>query len=196
MPTSSGALSLQLRIELDGLAPVVWRRILVPTNVPMSKLHEMLQRTMGWTDSHIHAFAVGHARYGMCFDDEPDDEIDDQEVTVREALKGHQHFVYEYDFGDGWSHTITLEKEVRTPRALRYAVCLSGENACPPEDSGGASGYERMLNALADPRHEEHDDYVRWIGRDSFDRTAFDIVAINVALQGIAQRSKRLASPW
>jgi hypothetical protein len=75
-------------------------------------------------------------------------------------------------------------------------VCLAGENACPPEDSGGVSGYERMLEALADPHHPEHDNYVRWIGRDAFDPAAFDIVAINAALQSIPQRSSRVASPW
>src|SRR5579863_9600249 len=152
----------------------------------MSKLHDMLQATMGWSDSHMHAFSVGHTRYGMCFDDFPEDEIDEQTVTVRDALKGNTQFVYEYDFGDGWSHTITLEHEVRTPKGLRYAVCLAGENACPPEDSGGASGYERMLAALADTHHEEHHDYVRWIGCDTFDPAAFDIVTINTALQSIS----------
>jgi hypothetical protein len=100
---ASGQLSLQLRIELDEVAPAVWRRLLVPTNAPMSKLHDIFQSAMGWSDAHMHAFTVGHARYGMCFDDpedDPDDEIDDQTVTVRDALKGQTHFVYEYDFGD------------------------------------------------------------------------------------------------
>lgn len=193
MPTPPGQLSLQLRIELDEVAPAVWRRILVPTSVRMAKLHDMLQSTMGWTNSHLHAFTVGDARYGMCFDDFPEDEIDEQEVTVLQALAGHERFVYEYDFGDGWSHTITIEDEIRTSRGLRFAVCLAGENACPPEDSGGSGGYERMLEALTDPNHEEHDNYVQWIGDDTFDRTAFDIVAVNASLQKIPQRSSRIS---
>ncbi|HUZ41327.1 MAG TPA: plasmid pRiA4b ORF-3 family protein [Acidimicrobiales bacterium] len=196
MPTPSGQLSYQLRIELDEVAPAVWRRILVPTNVRMSKLHDILQGTMGWTDSHMHAFEVGDARYGTCFDDFPEDEIDEQQVTVLEALQGHAHFVYEYDFGDCWSHTIKVEDEIRTPKSLRFAVCLAGENACPPEDSGGSGGYERMLEALSDPNNENHDTYLHWIGRDTFDRTAFDIVAVNAALQSIPQRTSRVSNAW
>jgi hypothetical protein len=193
MPTPPGQLSLQLRVELDDIAPVVWRRILVPTSVRMTKLHHMLQVTMGWTDSHMHAFTVGDARYGMCFDDFPDDEIDERNVTVLRALRGHGQFVYEYDFGDGWSHTITIENEIRTSQGLRFALCLGGENACPPEDSGGSGHYEYMLEALADAEHEEHDNYVRWIGGDTFDRSAFDIVAVNAALQRAPQRSIRIS---
>jgi hypothetical protein len=196
MPTPSGQLSYQLRVELDGVAPAVWRRILIPTNMPMSKLHDVLQGTMGWTDSHMHSFEVGDVSYGMCFDDFPEDEIDEQKVTVRDALNGLLRFAYEYDFGDGWSHTISIEDEIRTPWGLRFAVCMAGENACPPEDSGGPGGYERMLEALADSNNEEHDDYVQWIGRDTFDRTAFDIVAVNAALQSISQRSSRASNDW
>jgi hypothetical protein len=112
----------------------------------------------------MHAFAVGDARYGMCFDDFPEDEIHEQQVTVREALHGHPRFVYGYDFGDSLSHTITVEDEIRTPRGIRFAVCLAGENACPTEDSGGSGGHERMLEALAYPNSEEHGIYVQRIG--------------------------------
>jgi hypothetical protein len=196
MPTAPRQLSFQLHVKLDVIAPSVWRRILVPTSVTMSKLHDMLQSMMGWTNSHLHAFTIGDARYGMCFDDYPEDEIDEREVTVLHALRSCKQFNYEYDFGDGWSHTITIEDEIRTSHGLRYAVCLAGENACPPEDSGGPGGYERMLEALVDPNHEEHDSYVQWIGDDTFDRAAFDMVAINAALQGIPQRSRRISDSW
>ena len=43
--------------------------------------------------------------------------------------------------------------------ALKFAVCLDGANACPPEDCGGTSGYADLLEALANPAHEEHEQY-------------------------------------
>ena len=79
---------------------------------------------MGWTNSHLHAFTVGDARCGMCFDEHLEREIDEQTVTVLRALRGHTRFTYEYDFGDGWGHTITVEAELRTTHALKFALFL------------------------------------------------------------------------
>ena len=64
-------------------------------------------------------------------------------------------------------------------------LCLGGENACPPEDVGGAPGYASFRAAIADPRHEEHRDYIyEWCG-GSFDPERFDQAAVNVALEKI-----------
>ncbi len=56
--------------------------------------------------------------------------------------------------------------------------CIDGESACPPEDVGGAHGYAQFLAALADPSHEEHEQYLTWIG-GRFDPSRFDLTAIN-----------------
>ena len=142
MPTPPTQLTLQLLVELDEVTPTVWRRILVPTGIRMGRrLHDMIQAAMGWTNSHLHAYTVGNTRIGMCFDEHPEGEIDEQTVTVLQALLADRRLRYEYDFGDGWGHTVTIEAGYRTPHALKFAICLSGENACPPEDSGGPGGF-------------------------------------------------------
>lgn len=61
-----------------------------------------------------------------------------------------------YDFGDSWEHAITVHRVWRMPKGLKFAVCLDGANACPPEDVGGSWGYEHLLAVLADPTHEEY----------------------------------------
>ena len=137
---------------------------------------------MGWTNSHLHAFTIGGERYGMHFDDYPEDEIDEKQVTVLRAIGEHRRFLYEYDFGDSWDHEVVVEDAVRLPWGLRYAVCLDGQNACPPEDCGGVGGYAELLEVLADPSHDEHDDLMQWVG-GPFDPAFFDLVAVNVALQ-------------
>jgi hypothetical protein len=85
---------------------------------------------------------------------------------------GRLRFRYEYDFGDGWEHEILFEGCVRAEPKGRYPVCLEGARACPPEDVGGVGGYEEFLEALADPKHEQHDDFVQWAG--TFDSETFD----------------------
>ena len=57
------------------------------------------------------------------------------------------------------------------PKA-KYPLCLEGERACPPEDCGGVSGYVDYLAAIADPKHELHEEMLEW--RGPFDPEAFD----------------------
>ena len=57
-------------------------------------------------------------------------------------------------------------------------------NACPPENVGGAPGYADFLAAIADPRHEEHRDHMKWRG-GSFDPGRFDRKAVNQALGSV-----------
>ena len=68
------------------------------------------------------------------------------------------------------------------PGEAKYPVCLAGERACPPEDVGGVCGYEGFLEAIRDPDHPEHEDYLEWIGGE-FDPGAFDLEGINAALR-------------
>ena len=182
MPTPPGRSVFRLRVTLDDVDPTVWRRLLVPGSVSLAKLHDILQAAMGWTNSHLHSFTIGNQLYGMHFDDFPEDEVDEKGVTVLQAIGGHGRFSYEYDFGDSWGHEVVVEAAIRSPRALKFAVCLDGQNACPPEDCGGVSGYAELLAVLADPDHEDHDHLLQWVG-GSFDPTEFDLVAANVALQ-------------
>ncbi len=161
---------------------MVWRRLLVPGNVRLSRLHDVFQAAMGWTDSHLHSFRIGDALYGTQFDDYPPEELDEKSVTVVAALREQRRFLYEYDFGDSWEHEVVVEAIAEATLGLKFAVCLDGQNACPPEDCGGVGGYSMMLEALADPSHEEHDDYLTWVG-GAFDPTAFELAEANVALQ-------------
>ena len=175
---------IQLRISLAEVTPEVWRRVLVPGGVRLAKLHAILQAAMGWTDSHLHVFRIGDDVYGAQFDDYPPEEVDERTVSVLKAVRGHERFVYEYDFGDGWIHHVLVEAIHPTLHGLRFGVCLAGESACPPEDCGGPGGYAGLIEAYADPDHEDHLEVLLWLEHE-LDPTAFDIAAINVELQRV-----------
>ena len=163
----------------------MWRRILVPGGAKLSKLHDMFQAAMGWTNSHLHSFSIDGKLYGTHIDDYPEDELDETEYTVSFALRGSlRRFSYEYDFGDSWSHEVVVEDISWTPHVLKHGVCLDGGGACPPEDVGGTGGYEEFLEALANPLHEEHDNYLVWVGY-KFDSSEFNVAAANAALQRV-----------
>jgi len=176
---------LQLKVTLAEVEPPVWRRLLVPTDMTLAKLHEALQDAMGWTNSHLHCFEIAGRRIGMVGVEEDSPELEDERrVRVTSVLprKGAR-LVYRYDYGDDWEHVVEVEDVTSPDRRLSYPVCIAGARACPPEDCGGAFGYEEFITALADPTHDEHDQMVTWVG-GHFDPDSFDANAVNRLLRG------------
>ena len=194
MVSSDVPLAYQIRVSLDRIRPPIWRRIVVPGGTTLATLHEVLQIVMGWEDYHLHQFTIAGKRYG---DREHDVEgelgfIDERRHTLRQlSLAERVPFAYEYDFGDGWEHTLVVEKIVPSEEGSRYPVCLAGKRACPPEDVGGVWGYEAYLEALQDPSHPDHEDLLAW--RGEFDPEAFSVQAVNAALRGAGRRRRRTA---
>ncbi len=90
-------------------------------------------------------------------------------------------FRYEYDFGDSWIHDVVFEGSSPNDLGQNFPVCLDGSRACPPEDSGGPWGYAEFLEAIADPKHEQHADLLEWIGGE-FDPEEFDAKAATMAM--------------
>lgn len=170
-----------LGITLRDVEPRAWRRIEVPADIELPELHDVLQVAMGWTDSHLHAFVFGSDVFSPLDPDLEAIGADTAGVALSTALGGSpDSFQYDYDFGDGWRHEVVVEA-IRDEEC-RAVRCTAGEGACPPEDVGGAGGYEQMLEALADPRHEEHAMYAEWLGR-RFDPTEFDVAAVDARLR-------------
>jgi Plasmid pRiA4b ORF-3-like protein len=178
---------VQLRIELRRVMPLVWRRLLVPENVTLAKLHVILQWVMGWSDSHLHEYEIERRRYGVPSSDDWGTEplSDERRVHLKSLIEsGTRRFTYRYDFGDHWEHLVKVEHIVPPKPGGPSVLCLAGENSCPPEDVGGPPGYANFLAALKDPRHPEHDHMLEWAG-GSFDPTAFDITAVNEYLASV-----------
>ena len=92
--------------------------------------------------------------------------------------KEKDKFMYEYDFEDGWVHTILLEKILPIDSNIKYPVCIAGKMNCPPEDCGGVWGYSDLLEILKDPKHEDYEDSIEWLG-DEFDPNEFDLEEID-----------------
>lgn len=96
-------------------------------------------------------------------------------------------FVYEYDFGDSWEHTLVVEQIFSPDSSVAYPRCIDGKRACPPEDVGGVPGYMEFLAAIHDPRHPERAEWLDWVGV-SFDPEAFDLQRVNELIQAFYSR--------
>ena len=175
---------LELKVTLREVVPPVWRRVRVRSTTTLGKFHDLLQVVMGWTNSHLHEFEAGGATYGER-DPEFSERKSDRVALLGDVLRqAGDRLVYEYDFGDGWEHDVVLENVLPPdPGRGKYPCVLAGARACPPEDCGGAGGYEDLLRVLGDPSDPEHEHTVRWVN-GSFDPEEFDAAALNRAFHG------------
>jgi hypothetical protein len=185
----SGPLVHQLKITLRGVSgPPVWRRVLVPSDVTLADLHDVIQQAMGWDNDHMHVFSMGGQEYGS-----PDLELghaSDRNVLLSQVFTGQgDRLRYTYDFGDDWEHDIVLEKTRTAVTQETYPSCVAGKGACPPEDCGGAWGYAELKEILANPSHEGHQDMLEWLGLDAgkdFDPKKFSVAEVNARLPLLA----------
>lgn len=172
----------EFKVVLGDVTPTVWRRFSIPGDMNLADLHEVLQIVMGWENYHLHCFKIGESIYAEFADEDDWQETEDElDVSLDELeLEVGSSFTYEYDFGDEWLHTLTLER-VLPFEAEAVPEVLDGKRACPPEDCGGVWGYENLLNALQDPEHSEHEMWTEWIGMD-FDPEKYDVDSVNFRL--------------
>src|SRR3989344_880833 len=164
---------LQFKVSLTGSKPLVWRRILVPSEATFDILSESIQDAFGWNGGHLHQFwtkgaygAGSRAIVDKNIEELEEDEnaADESETKVNDLLKkAGDHVTYEYDFGDGWLHAVVLEKILEKEMGEEYPRCIDGKKACPPEDCGGLGGYAHLLEVLKNPKHPEHRDMREWL---------------------------------
>ena len=173
----------QFKITLKGTKPPIWRRILVPETYTFWDLHVAIQDAMGWDDYHLHEFTLLSPKTGRKVKiGIPSDEGADfgwkvladwnQKIAHYFSLDNSKAD-YVYDFGDGWEHSIKLEKILPRETGVAYPRCIGGKRACPPEDCGGIGGYAEFLEAIGDPANELHEDMLDWVG-GSFDPEDFN----------------------
>ncbi|MFA5866361.1 MAG: plasmid pRiA4b ORF-3 family protein [Actinomycetota bacterium] len=182
----------QFKVALDDIKPPIWRRIQVPETYTFWELHVAIQDAMGWADYHLHCFFLTDnvtrqmQNVGMPELDLRPAVIPDQSFPIANwfnITRTRAH--YEYDFGDGWRHTIVFEGALPREAGVVYPVCLAGKRACPPEDCGSIPGYERLLEILNNPQHEEYEEMIEWLG-DVIDLEYFD--ASEVVFDDLVER--------
>jgi len=181
---------LQFKVTLLETDPPVWRRLQVPGCYSFWDLHCAITDAFGWLDYHLHLFTIHNPRTGeedhIGIPDEDDHDIIEKDLTGYVTLPGWSTEIsryfktlnpnadYSYDFGDGWHHTVDLEEILPREAGVAYPRCIGGEMACPPEDCGGSSGYERFKKAITQLNAKDHDELLAWAG-GWFDPEWFDV---------------------
>ncbi len=176
-----------LKITIDKINPTIWRTIQVPETFSLNKLHHIIQISFGWTNSHLYMFADDENRIGdpILWEDSETETQWDKKVKIKDMLQNvGDELKYEYDMGDGWKHTVVLEKiEVGGSKTSR---CLDGARAAPPEDCGGVHGYQELIHHRYYPEKDGYIELIEWLGEE-YDPELFDLKTVNKELKGLAK---------
>ena len=178
----------QFEIVLNNIEPKIWRRIQVPNTFSFWDLHCAITDSLGWLDYHLHLFTMKNPKTGKTdrigIPDKEDADMLGYKVLPSWGKRIGQYFnlnekpnttcKYDYDFGDGWEHVVTLEDNLEKEKGAVYPRCIAGERACPPEDVGGVPGYERFATAVKYQNAVDHDELLQWVG-GWFDPDWFDL---------------------
>ena len=190
----SAASVARLKIALDHVKPVVLRRVEVPFDIRLDRLHLTIQAAMGWTNSHLYELRAGDVGWSTPYPDADwaDDFLDARKARLGDVLEdiGTRKLMYLYDFGDGWEHTIKVERLVDPEPDVLYPRLIEVRGRCPPEDCGGPWGYAELLEAIKDPTHERHAELAEWVG-DDFDPDADDAESLTAEIAALAKAWSR-----
>lgn len=152
----------QFKINLKNVGPLVWRRILVDSEMTFREFHYVMLATFDWSGGHLHEFEMRKMAGKNMTDNEvkisPDKEDDfadfdlplltmfmsvqeiyyDKKIKLSEFFKQEKdRAFYYYDFEDYWEHVIVLEKILVPDPDIKYPICIKAKNDAPPEDSRG-----------------------------------------------------------
>ena len=208
----------QIKIKLVESKPVIWRRVIIPADVTFKQLHDTIQLSMDWWDSHLYEFVFPEEKLRITNDEESYEEF----KFYREKYKGKMLPESDDPFG---FIARTLETSIRLPQTIKIdsylekyktlhyvydfgdnwqhtiklekivddyqfgcPIILEGDGACPPEDVGGIPGYKEFLRAWRNPKHPEYEDMRQWAEDQQY--KTFDIALKNKVLKSRLKMKK------
>jgi hypothetical protein len=193
MPTPDSPTVYQLRIRLDRISPLIWRRLLVTNDTTIAELHATIQIAFGWSDSHLHQFVIHGKHYGIAYLGGVSFAANPDQVRLADfRFRTGERFFYEYNFHVSWRHEIGIEQIGALASSQRYPVCSGGARAAPPEECDSPSTFlalrqrhhphaliEHLLALIDDPdAHRDPDDELRtlqcWAAVNRCDRRAIN----------------------
>lgn len=188
---------IELKIELEGIKPKIWRTFQVEADITFKDLHENIQKVMGWENYHMYDFTLGKTI--NIIDPRGDNDFGWGEI-VKKANRAKlskfidtksQKFSYMYDMGDSWEHKLTVKKIFEAEDSESFPLVIDGARACPPEDCGGIWGYEEIIELLKHPESPEYEERIEdWLGED-FDPEYFNIDEVNKKFRKSKQKAKK-----
>ena len=152
LPKDAATTVHRVKVSLYGAKPPVWRRLEIPSAMPLSLVHAVLQVAFAWHGYHLHAFETVCGEFGSPDQDDDWAERQDEATATLAQVAGTERakVVYSYDFGDDWRHDMVVEKIVPAEQGVAYPRCTAGRRDGPPEDCGGIWVFNEQFADMGD----------------------------------------------
>ena len=151
LPEDAATTVHRVKVSLYGARPPVWRRLEIPSAMPLNLVHAVLQVAFGWHDYHLHVFETVCGQFGSPDLDDWAERQDEAAATLAQVAAAERaKVVYSYDFGDDWRHDIVVEKIIPAEPGMAYPRCTGGRRDAPPEDCGGIWIFNEQFADLGD----------------------------------------------
>lgn len=115
-----------IKIAVNGVSPMVWRRLRISVNTSLAALHYIIQIVQGWGDDYLHQFHIYGKDYGISYEGGisfPDNPF---RVVIDDfAFDAGDRFTYEYNFFEHWLHDVRVEA-IHEDSTLKTPFCMSG----------------------------------------------------------------------
>ena len=197
-----------IKVELKDSEPLIYRRVIVPSDINFEKLHKIIQISMGWNNSYLYDFNIKEENLRITCDKEAISEYEfysklklnekndphgfiknmlkikpklSSEVSIYYYLDKFNKVEYIYDFGDYWKHDIIVE-EIIEDYIYEYPKCIESEGNCPPEDIGGVEEYMEFLEVINDKNHPDYENVALWASKQNY-KEVFDIESVNILMK-------------
>ncbi len=159
-----------LRISLEGVEPLIWRRVRVSSKLPLAAIHVVFQVAMGWQGKPHYSFQFHRSdcksQYSSNLLHEEGDYDPLEHILLTELVAKGDTFAYLYEF-DHWHHSVVVEDISMVMPASQPVLCQTGAGTCPPLDCGGPAGFVTLRT------------------EGIFDAESFDLDVINMELTEI-----------
>ncbi|MBQ7585251.1 MAG: plasmid pRiA4b ORF-3 family protein [Desulfovibrionaceae bacterium] len=173
----------KVKVELKNPVYPIWRVILFDARDDLAFVQRTALKAMGWDMfDHLYSFEIHRESY-IDYSHWGHDGIDGNDASqfgLAQVLGLKDKGQIIYDFGDSWTHTVTVQ-EILNEYEAKTPWCIKAKGACPLEDCGGIYGFANMLEILEDPDHPEYEDIHEWAGGE-FDPNNVSIETINAII--------------
>jgi hypothetical protein len=154
--TISPASIYQLRITLNDVSPLIWRRLLIKNYCSIADLHDCIQIIMDWSDTYLNQFRIHGKTYGVYHSGGIHFTDDAHAVKLKQfQFRLKEKFIYEYNFFHHWKMMIRVEELNVAEIKKYYPICIDGKYAAPPEDCGGPDAFMELCDYYSPWRLQE-----------------------------------------
>jgi hypothetical protein len=176
----------QLKITIRDSKPPIWRRVLVPEQIPFSELHAVIQLAFGWNDEHLYMFEKGRkgdlgSEYRVWGEVKAWVMRQSRHYGRRSRMRVTSWFT-RMTLATGGIALLCWRSKHMIPASSLLAVCVGGDY--PGGKFGGLHGYNELLLQARESDNPEQAEIRNFLMLD-IERRVYDLNSINDRLQAL-----------